>query len=91
MSQIHKHLKKVALAIHILSIIFLVIAVVLFGDGYRRFNDDQFRYDQVCRSTSNNSSSPFCVLSIVCEVLAAVGLLPLIIITTVNLVRRIIG
>ena len=90
MSQIHKHLKKVAVAIHILSIIFLVIAVVLFGDGSKRFNDDQFHH-KVCQSASKPNSSSFCVLSIVGEVVAALGLVPLIILSIVKLVRRIIG
>lgn len=91
MSRIHKHLKKVVVAIHVLSIIFLVIAVVLFGDGFGRIKDDQFRYQQVCQSTPNNSISRSCVFSIIGEVLAALGLVPLVILTIVKLVRGIIG
>ena len=97
MAQIRQRLQKVVVAIHVLSIVFLVIAVALFGDGYRRYNNEQNSTsgDRVCfldnklsGSTSKPGDDYYCILSIFTEVLAALGLIPLVILSIVKLVHK---
>lgn len=93
-----QRLQKVAVGVHVLTIIFLLIAGSLYGDGYRRFNNDQIGNISVCflfnkfkDFTSNSSSNSICVFSILGEFMSALGLVPLVILSIVKLVRRLIG
>ena len=79
------------IAIHILTIIFLVIAAGLFGIVYRRNNDElnAAGVGDTCflylKKDNTRASNSVCVFSIVGEVLAALGLVILIILNIVKL------
>ena len=91
MAQTKLLLQILAVVIHILTIIFLAIAAGLFGNVYRRNNDQLnaagvgdtcFLYIKKDLTYTNNS---VCVFSIVGEVLAALGLVVLILLSIVKL------
>ena len=98
MAQISQRLQIIAVVIHILTFLFLTTAAGLFGNGYRRFNNDQignisvcFLFNKLQDFTSNSSGNSICVFSMVGEILSALGLIPLIIINIVKFVRRLVG
>ena len=92
-------LQIIAIAIHILAIIFLVIAAGLFGNAYRRSKDElnavgisdicflYVKYEEELTYASNS----VCIFSIVGEVLAALGLVVLVILSIVKLVVGLMG
>ena len=83
-------LQIIVLVINASAIVLLVIAAGLFGNAHIRLNEN-FRTD-VCilyMSAENpNPSNSICVFSIVAEVLAALGLAGLIVLTVVKLVTK---
>ena len=98
MAQTTQLLQIIVVATHILGIVFLVIAAALFGNGYRRFNNEQinddslcFLYNRISASTYETSSNSICVFSIVAEVLAGLGLIVLVILSIVKLGSGLIG
>ena len=98
MAKIRQFLQKIVVSIHILSIIFLVIAAALFSDEYERYNEEQksedpvcFLYKQLSDSTSKTGKDSYCILSIASEALSVLGLLPLVILGIVKLVRGFVG
>ena len=101
MAQTKLLLQIIAIAIHILAIIFLVIAGGLFANAYRRINDELKPYensdetDDVCFlyiTKQNTSATPLvCISSIVGEFVAALGLVVLVILSIVKLVVGLIG
>ena len=88
MAQTKLILQIIAIAIHILAIIFLVIAAGLFGNVYKRNNDICFLY---IKNDFTRASNSVCVFSIVGEVLAALGLVVLVILSIVKLVVGLMG
>ena len=96
MAQTSLLLQIIAIAIYALAIIFLVISAGLFGDAHRRFNERTATDRDVCilyfkRSDVTFTSNSVCVFSIVGEVLAALGLVLLVILSIVKLVGRLVG
>ena len=98
MAQINQLLQIIVVVIHVLGIIFLVIATGLLGNSYRRFNNDKidenskcFLYNRLNGFTYKSSRNSFCVFPIVAEVLAALGLIFLVILSIVKLLRGLIG
>ena len=97
MAQTNLLLQIIAIAIHILAIIFLVIAAGLFGNVYRRSNDElnAFGVDDICflyfKKDLTYASNSVCVFSIVGEVLAALGLIVLILLSIVKIAGGLIG
>ena len=97
MPQTNLFLQKIAVAIHILAIIFLVIAAGLFYNVYRLYNDtlNIFASDDICflyiKKDFTNASKSVCTFSIVGEVLAALGLVVLVILSIVKLVNGLMG
>ena len=97
MAQTKLILQIIAIAIHVLTIIFLVIAAGLFGNVYRRNNNELnaagagdfcFLYFKKDLTYASNS---VCVFSIVGEILAALGLLVLILLSIVKIAGGLIG
>ena len=97
MAQAKLILQILAIVIHILAIIFLVIAAGLFGNVYRRSNNELnaagisdfcFLYFKKDLTYASNS---VCVFSIVGEVLAALGLVVLILLSIVKLATGLMG
>ena len=90
-------LQIIAIAIHILAIIFLVIAAGLFGNVYRRSNDElnAVGISDVCflyfEKDLTYASNSVCVFSIVGEVLAALGLVVLILLSIVKIAGGLMG
>ena len=97
MAQTNLLLQIIAIAIHILAIIFLVIAGGLFGNVYRRSNDElnAVGIADICflyfKKDLTYASNSVCVFSIVGEVLAALGLVVLILLSIVKIVGGIMG
>ena len=99
MAQTKLLLQIIAIAIHILAIIFLVIAAGLFGNAYRRSKDElnAVGINDVCflyvkyEEELTYASNSVCIFSIVGEVLAALGLVVLVILSIVKLVGGIMG
>ena len=98
MAKIRQFLQKIVVAIHIVSIIFLVIAAALFSDGYKRYNSEQksedpvcFLYNKLSGSEPKTGKDSYCILSIASEALSVLGLLPLVILGIVKLVRGFVG
>ena len=96
MTQPSMILQIIAIAIHVLAIIFLVIAAGLFGDAHRRYNKGlPTSTKEMCMlyvSKNNyNPSNSNCNFSIAGEVLAALGLVILVILSIVKIVRGLIG
>ena len=95
MTQPSMILQIIAIAIHVLAIIFLVIAAGLFGDAHRRYNKELETNKEMCilyiSENNNNPSNSNCNFSIAGEVLAALGLVILVILSIVKIVRGLIG
>ena len=97
MAQIKLLLQIIAIAIYILTIIFLVIAAGLFGNAYRHGNDElnAAGIGDICflyiKKDSTYASNSVCIFSIVGEVLAALGLVVLVILSIVKLVGGLMG
>ena len=99
MAQTSMILQIITIAIHVLAIIFLVITIGLFGDAHKRYNDDNNRQveqkTKVCflyiSKNNYNPSISNCNFSIAGEVLAALGLVILVILSVVKIVRGLIG
>ena len=99
MAQYKILLQRITIAIHILAIIFLVIAAGLFGNAYRRSNDElnaagvgdicflYVKYEEELTYASNS----VCIFSIVGEILAALGMVVLVILSIVKLVGGLMG
>ena len=90
MDQTSLILQIIALVINASAIVLLVIAAGLFGNAHIRLNENLrtdvcILYWSVKNPTPNNS---ICVFSIVAEVLAALGLAGLIVLTVVKLVTK---
>ena len=91
----------IVIAIHVLTILFLVTAAGLFGDAYRRYNNElksnAFEQDisKICilyfKKDSTHAKNSVCVFSIVGDALAALGLLVLILLSIVKLVVGLMG
>ena len=94
MAQPSMILQIIAIAIHVLAIIFLVIAAGLFGDAHRGYNKE-LPTKEVCilyiSKNNLNPSNSNCNFSIAGEVLAALGLVILVILSIVKIVRGLIG
>ena len=97
MTQTKLILQIIAIVIHILAIIFLVIAAGLFGNVYRRNNNELHAvgFDDICflyiKKDLTYASNSVCVFSIVGEVLAALGLVVLILLSIVKLATGLMG
>ena len=98
MAKIRQFLQKIVVVIHILSIIFLVIAAVLFDDGYKRYNIEQNSNNRVCflfnklrDSVLDTGKDSNCIFFIISEILSALSLVPLLLMGIVKLVRRFVG
>ena len=97
MAQTNLLLQIFAIAINILAIIFLAIAAGLFGNVYRRNNNElnAVGIDDICflyfKKDLTHASNSVCVFSIVGEVVAALGLVVLIILSIVKLVGGLMG
>ena len=94
MAQPSMILQIIAIAIHVLAIVFLVIAAGLFGDTHRRYNKE-LPTKEICilyfSKNNYNPSNSSCHFSIAGEVLAALGLVILVILSIVKIVRGLIG
>ena len=97
MAQTKLLLQIIAIAIHILAIIFLVIAGGLFGNVYRRSNDElnAVGIADICflyfKKDLTYASNSVCIFSIVGEFVAALGLVILVILSIVKLVCGLMG
>ena len=90
MDQTSLILQIIALVINASAIVLLVIAAGLFGNAHIRLNENYrtdvcILYWSVKNPTPSNS---ICVFYIVAEVLAALGLVGLIVLTVVKLVTK---
>ena len=84
----------IVIAIHVLAIIFLVIVAGLFGDAHRRFNKEVQSKEMCILYISENNYNPSnsnCNFSIAGEVLAALGLVILVILSIIKIVNGLIG
>ena len=95
MAQTNLLLQAIAIAIHVLAIIFLVIAAGLFANVYRRSNDELHGISDKCflyiKKDFTYASNSVCVFSIVGELLAALGLVVLIILSIVKFASGLMG
>ena len=97
MAQTKLILQILAIVIHILAIVFLVIAAGLFGNVYRRSNNQLHAagIGDICflyiKKDLTYASNSVCVFSIVGEVLAALGLVVLILLSIVKLATGLMG
>ena len=97
MAQTKLILQIIAIAIHVLTIIFLVIAAGLFGNVYRRNNNElnAAGAGDICflyfKKDLTYASNSVCVFSIVGEILAALGLLVLILLSIVKIAGGLMG
>ena len=90
MDQTSLILQIIALVINASAIVLLVIAAGLFGNAHISLNEN-FRTDVCILYLSAENPTPsnsICVFSIVAEVLAALGLVGLIVLTVVKLVTK---
>ena len=92
MAQTSLILQIIAIAIYLLAIIFLVIAAGLFGDAFRCYNKEntQLETKKICKNNINPNNSN-CNFAFAGEVLAALGLVILVILSIVKIVRGLIG
>ena len=91
MANITVILQIVVIAASCLTIVFLLIAAGLFGNAYVSLNSDTDPDDRLCIlywRIYNTPKVPPCVLAILSEVLAAFGLLILILVSILKLALK---
>ena len=84
-------LQGIAIATNILTVVFLVIVVAIFGDAYSSLNAETDSNSRLCPlylKDNNDPKDPTCIIVITFEVLAGLGLLVLIKASILKLVRQ---